>query len=415
MKKVWITGIGVLSPNGNGRTEFQKSVLAGVSGIRKVSSFDPSGLGCQIAGEVRLDDTRFTKLEKKNMPRVAQLAVHAAGEALTDAGLDSESLGAEEASKFGVILGTGGGSIEFMERHYEMYYGDKQFTPSLYVISASTPGGLSSEISIRFKLLGRSHIITTGCTSSTDAIGYAFHEIQSGRLERVLTGGMDSPITRGVFEGFSLMKILPTKWNGSPSQGSRPFARDREGFVPAEGAWIFLLEDSAAAKKRGAVPYAEILGYGSSCEAFHPVRISEDARANCRAIHEAAREASVNPDDIDYVNLHGTSTILNDRIETLVMKDYFGNLTGKIPMSSTKSMIGHPQGASGAAGLAATLLSMKEKHAHPTINLENQDPECGLDLVATEARSLNIRYALCNTLGFGSKCSALVIKNGDAL
>ncbi len=415
MKKVWITGIGVLSPNGAGKKEFQNAMLTGQSGIRRVESFDPSGLGCQIAGEVLANGNGFSKSEKKNLPRVMQMAVRASEEALKDAGLDTASLSESEASRFGVILGSGGGSVEFMEKHYEMYYGRDNFTPSLYVISASTPGGLSSEISIRFKLLGRSHVITTGCTSSTDAIGYSFHEIQAGRLDRVLTGGVDSPITRGVYEGFSLMKILPTRWNQSPEKGSRPFARDREGFVPAEGAWMFLLEESEAAKKRGAIPYAEILGYGSSCEAFHPVRISEDAAANCRAIHEAAAEARVLSSEIDYVNLHGTSTVLNDRIETGVMKTFFGQGALKVPMSSTKSMIGHPQGASGAAGLAATLLSMQAGHAHPTINLEDPDPDCGLDLVPAQARELSIRHALCNTLGFGSKCSALVIRNGTQL
>lgn len=414
-RKVWVTGIGVLSPNGTGKKNYLESLLAGVSGIRKISSFDASGLPCQIAGETSLLEGVFTAPEKKNLPRTAQLALHASREALDDAGIDDENLTEEERYKFGVILGTGGGSIEFMERHYKMYYGTGDFHPSLYVISASTPGGLSSEISIRHKLFGRSHVITTGCTSSTDAVGYAFREIQAGRLDRVLTGGADAPITRGVFEGFSLMKILPTQWNDSPERGSRPFARDRSGFVPAEGGWMFVLEDAQTAKKRGAVPYAEICGYGSSCEAFHAVRLSENAKANSRAIEEAVLDSTISQDMIDYVNLHGTSTPLNDRIETLIMKNFFKERAEKISMSSTKSMIGHPQGASGAAGLAATLLCMREDSIHPTINLEDPDPECGLDLIPAQARKLKIRYALCNTLGFGSKSSALVIKNGKNL
>lgn len=414
-RKVWITGVGVLSPNGSGKKSFRQSLLNGVSGIKKVSSFDPSGLSCQIAGEVSIPENAFTGPEKKNLPRTAQLALQASREALEDAGLDPEKLSETERQKFGVLLGTGGGSIEFMEKHYQMYYGKGDFHPSLYVISASTPGGLSSEISIRYKLLGRSHVITTGCTSSTDAIGYAFREIQAGRLDRALTGGADAPITRGVFEGFTLMKILPTQWNHSPERGSRPFARDRSGFVPAEGGWMFVLEDAETAKKRGAIPYAEICGYGSSCEAFHAVRLSEDTQANSRAIVESVLESSIEQSTIDYVNLHGTSTQLNDRIETLIMKTYFKDRAGKIPMSSTKSMIGHPQGASGAAGLAATLLCMREDSLHPTINLEDPDPECSLDLVPTEARGHKIRYALCNTLGFGSKSSALVIRNGKLL
>lgn len=414
-KKVWITGIGVQSPNGSDKKKFQESVLNGISGIRKITSFDSSGLSCRIAGEVNIRENSFSTLEKKNLPRTAQLAVQASSEALTDAGLSPDNLSDLERQKFGVILGTGGGSIEFMERHYQMYYGSSDFKPSLYVISASTPGGLSSELSIRFRLLGRSHVITTGCTSSTDALGYAFREIQSGRLTRVLTGGADAPITRGVFEGFSLMKILPTDWNNAPERGSRPFALDRSGFVPAEGSWMFILEDAETAKKRGAIPYAEICGYGSSCEAFHAVRLSENADANCRAIEEAVMDASLDHSQIEYVNLHGTSTQLNDRIESLIMKTYFGQHASNIPMSSTKSMIGHPQGASGAAGLAATLLSMRSDSLHPTINLESPDPECGLDLIPKEARRKKVSYALCNTLGFGSKCSALIIKNGNIL
>ncbi len=414
-RKVWITGIGVISPNGVGKEIFRDAVLNGISGIEKVSSFDASSLSCRIAGEVIIPEGSFSNQEMRNLPRTAQLAVQASSEALADAGLAAENLTEAQRQRFGVILGTGGGSIEFMERHYKMYYGTADFKPSLYVISASTPGGLSSELSIRFKLLGRSHVITTGCTSSTDAIGYAFREIQAGRLDRVLTGGADAPITCGVFEGFSLMKILPTQWNDSPSRGSRPFARDRSGFVPAEGSWMFVLEDAQTAKKRGAVPYVEICGYGSSCEAYHAVRLSENAAANCRAIEESVLDAAISASSIDYVNLHGTSTPLNDRIESQIMKTFFNSGVKNIPMSSTKSMIGHPQGASGAAGLAATVLSMQSDALHPTINLEDPDPECGLDLIPSQARSQKTRYALCNTLGFGSKCSALIIQNGKNL
>ncbi len=411
MKKAVITGIGVISPNGLGKENFKTALLNGTSGIKAIQSFDASKLDCQIAGEIHLNGNGFSKREQRNLPRVIQLALCASEEALQDAGIDPPKLSKEERYRFGVLLGSGGGSIEFTERHYQMYYGSRKFEPSLYVISASTAGGLSSELSIRFGLLGQSHVITTGCTSSTDAIGYGFREIQAGRLDYVLAGGADAPIAEGILTGFSLMKILPTQWNQAPAKGSRPFSKDRSGFVLSEGSWMFILEEKEHALARGAKIYAEITGYGSSCEAFHAVSLDENGEGNLRAVHLAAGEAGVWPEEIDYVNLHGTSTLLNDRVETRAMKNFFGRKVMQVPMSSTKSMIGHPQGASGAAGLAATLLCMDEDKIHPTINLTEPDPECDLDYVPDTARQTKIRHALCNTLGFGSKCSALMIKN----
>ena len=410
MRRVLITGIGVLSPNGIGKEDFQQALLRGESGIRKILSFDPSSLPSPIAGEVPMNGEFFSKKEKRNLPRVSQLSIVASDEAVKDAGIHPLSLSQEEKYRFGVVLGTGGGSIEFVERHYEMYFGKTPFQPSLYAISASTPGGLSSELSIRYGFLAKSHVITTGCTSSTDALGYAFHEIQAGRLDRALVGGADAPITPAVMRGFNLLGVL-TSWGEEPARASRPFDRNRDGFVLSEGAWMFVLEDYDLAKKRGVSSYAEILGYGSSCEAFHPVRMNDEGETNIRALAMACEEAGISPDAIEYVNLHGTATPLNDRIETRAMKNYFGRRAAKIPMSSTKSLIGHPQGASGAAGLAATLLCMKAKKIHGTINLDHPDPECDLDYVAHRARSYEFRYALCNTLGFGSKSSALVIEN----
>jgi len=207
------------------------------------------------------------------------------------------------------------------------------------------------------------------------------------------------------------MKVLSTKWNDQPEKASRPFSRDRDGFVLGEGAWMFVLEEKEHAEKRGATIYAEILGYGSSCEAFHQVRLDETGNGNLYGLKLAMEDANLSPDAIDYVNLHGTSTVLNDRVETHILKRFFGKRAYRIPMSATKSMIGHPQGASGAAGIAATLFMMRENKIHPTINLETEDPECDLDYVRCHAREKEIKHALCNTLGFGSKSSYLVIKN----
>ncbi len=410
MKRVVITGIGVVSPNGLGREAFKTALLQGKSGVRRISSFDPSDLDSQIAAEVHLNGQSFSKKEERNLPRVSQLSILASVEALEDAGLDPSALSEQEKIRTGVLFGTGGGSVEFMEKHYEMYYGEKSLQPSLYIIPAATPGGLSSELSIRFGFRGKSHVITTGCTSSSDALGYAFHEIQAGRLDRVLSGGGDAPIAEGIFQGFCLMKVLSTQWNNEPEKASRPFSKNRDGFVLGEGSWMFVLEEKEQAEKRGAKSYAEILGYGSSCEAFHAVRLNENGLGNIQALALASEEAAVPPEAIDYVNLHGTSTQLNDRVETQAMKHFFGKKAYHTPMSSTKSMIGHPQGASGAAGIAATLLCMQEGMVHPTINLDEHDEGCDLDYVAQQARKHAMEYVLCNTLGFGSKCSALIFK-----
>lgn len=410
MKKVVITGIGAVSPNGLGRKAFKAALLEGKSGIRRIQSFDPADSPSQIAAEVTLNGSSFSKKEERHLPRVSQLSILASLEALEDAGMDPAGLSEEQKIRSGVLFGTGGGSVEFMEKHYEMFYGERSLQPSLYIIPAATAGGLSSELSIRFGFRGKSHVITTGCTSSTDAIGYAFHEIQAGRLDRILTGGGDAPIAVGILHGFSLMKVLSTQWNHAPEKASRPFSKDRDGFVLGEGAWMFILEEKEQALRRGAKPYAEILGYGSSCEAFHAVRLSEEGSGNLQALKLASEEADVPPEALDYVNLHGTSTQLNDRVETEAMKRFFGGKAYRIPMSSTKSMIGHPQGASGAAGIAATLLCLQEGMVHPTINLDTRDEGCDLDYVAHRARKHDAEHVLCNTLGFGSKCSSLILK-----
>jgi len=411
MKRVVITGIGAISSNGIGRDEYKKAVIAGKSGISRIDRFDASKLDCKIAGQVRLNDDIFTKKEMRNIPRTGQLAILAATEAFQDAKIDPAALSPEQKNRIGVLLGTGGGSAEFMEHHYEMYYGTKDLLPSLYVISAGTAGGLSSELSIRFGLRGRSHVITTGCTSSSDAIGYAFQTIQTGKLDVAVTGGADAPLAEGIMQGFCLMKVLTTKWNDQPEKGSRPFCKDRDGFVLGEGSWMFILEEMEHAKKRGARMYAEILGYGSSCEAYHAVRLEEGGLANVQALNLAMDDAKLSADKIDYVSLHGTSTQMNDKVETNVLKRYFGDRAKKIPMSAIKSMIGHPQGASGASGLAATLLAMEDNMIHPTMNLEFPDPDCDLDYIPLVAREKKLEYILCNTLGFGSKCSVLVLRN----
>jgi 3-oxoacyl-[acyl-carrier-protein] synthase II len=266
---------------------------------------------------------------------------------------------------------------------------------------------------MRFGFRGFSHVITTGCTSSTDALGYAYRNIQAGVLHTMIAGGVDAPIAPLILRGFMLMRILSQRWNACPQRASRPFSRDRDGFVLGEGSWFFVLEEREHALARGATVYGEIAGYGSTCEAYHRVRLEECGEEPARAIGLALEEAGVPPEAVEYIHYHGTSTELNDRIETRAVKLAFGKHAGKLAGSSLKSMIGHPQGACGAAGVAATLLAMRDCFLPPTINLDVPDPECDLDYVPDPGRKLHIEYAVANCIAFGSKNSALVLRRAS--
>ena len=411
-RRVVITGMGVVSPNGVGNADFGKAVLAGRSGVRRISRFDPSEITVQIAGEVSdFDELAWVeKRERKHVSRVLPLALAASSEALSDAGIDANSLCLDQKRHVGVILGSGGGSQEFTEQQYRLFFHQQYKQMSLFCVPTGVMGTLSSELSVRFGLRGSSHVITTGCTSSTDALAYAFRQIQSGRLDIVLSGGADAPIALGIVKGFILMKILTDSWNHSPARGSRPFSVDRDGFVLAEGAWMFVLEEYEHARARGTKILAEICGYGSTCEAFHRVRLQECGEEPARAIGLAMKEAGISALDVHYVNLHGTSTQLNDRIETRALKLVLGEHAASVPMSALKSQIGHPQGACGAAGVAATIVAMQASQLPPTINLETPDPDCDLDYVPEAGRKKAIEHAVCNCIAFGSKNSALVLR-----
>jgi 3-oxoacyl-[acyl-carrier-protein] synthase II len=404
--------MGVVSPNGGGNRAFSDAILQGQSGVRRITHFDASQIPVQIAGEVPdFDELAWVeKRERKHVSRILPLALAAATEALQDAGIDHNSLPLQQKRRFGVILGSGGGSQEFTEEQYRLFFHQEYKKMSLFCIPTGVMGTLSSDVSVRFGLLGASHVVTTGCTSSTDALGYSLRQIQSGRLDMVLSGGADAPIALGIMKGFILMKILTDSWNHAPERGSRPFSGDRDGFVLAEGAWMFVLEEYEGARARGAKILAEICGYGSTCEAFHRVRLQECGEEPARAIGLAMNEAGIGSHEVHYVNLHGTSTQLNDRIETRALKLALGERARKVPMSALKSQIGHPQGACGAAGVAATIVAMQTGQLPPTINLDNPDPECDLDYVPNAGRQQPIEHAVCNCIAFGSKNSALVLR-----
>jgi 3-oxoacyl-[acyl-carrier-protein] synthase II len=409
--RIVISGFGCVTPLGNSRDELWDGFRNGRSGIRRISAFDPSPFPVQIAGEVRGIDPfeYFQAKERQHVSRAAALAIVAARQALEDANLKPESLSTEERRRIGVVLGSGGGGLEFTERQYAHWFRNEPRKASVYTIPTSTIGTLSSEISMAFRLHGSSHVISTGCTSSTDALFYACDAINSGRADIVVTGGVDAPLAPGILAGFCLMRVLTESWNDCPGRASRPFAKDRDGFVLGEGAWLYVVETEASARVRAAPIYAEVLGYGSTCDAHHRVRLDESGIEPARAMQLAIEGAGLSINDIDYVNLHGTSTQLNDRIETRAIKHCFQDRAGRIPMSSTKSMVGHPQGASGASGISAILFAFRENLIPPTLNLDIADPECDLDYVALSPRKAEVRYALANCIGFGSKNSAVIL------
>lgn len=410
-RRVVVTGIGAVSPNGLGREAFWEASWQGRSGVRRIQRFDPSSLAVQIAGEVvGFEPTRYiSEKDTANVSRVVPLAIAATHEAISDAGLDLSMMTLDDRRRVAVLLGSGGGGQEFVEHQFELYYSGQARQCSVYTIPSATLGTLASEISMHFGFRGFSHLISTGCTSSTDAIGYAAQNIRCGMADVVVCGGADAPLAPLIMKGFSLMRILTSSWNSQPERGSRPFSADRDGFVIGEGAWMFVLESFEHAQDRGAHIYGEISGYGSTCEAFHRVRLEENGEEPARAMRLAMEQARIGPDQVDYVNLHGTSTVLNDRIETRALKVALGKRAYRVAASALKSLIGHPQGASGAAGLAATLLAMRDRRAAPTLNVDVPDPECDLDYVPHQSRQIEIEHAICNCIAFGSKNSALVV------
>jgi 3-oxoacyl-[acyl-carrier-protein] synthase II len=413
-RRVAVTGIGCLSPNGNGREAFARALREGQSGVGRISLFDPEGLPSTIAGELKGFEpaAHVGRKDARHVSRAVPMAIVACAEAFADAGIEPPSLTLAERRAIGVVLGTGGGPIEFSERMYHLYYTNQVKKASVYSIASGTIGTLSSEISMHFGLRGPSHVLSTGCASSTDAIGQAFRSIKHGTADILVTGGVDATVVRGIMEGFAMMRIVSTAWESEPSRASRPFSADRDGFVLGEGSWMFVLEERERALARGARVYGEIRGYGATCDAHHRVRLDESGEEPARAMALALEEAGLPSDAVDYLAYHGTSTALNDRVETRAVRLAFGKSAARLSGSSIKSMIGHPQGACGAAGLASTLLAMRDSYLPPTINLDRFDPECDLDYVANKARPVSFEHALCNCIGFGSKNSALVVTHG---
>ena len=388
----------------------------GCSGTRAITDFDATDFACRVAAPVTgvtIDDVPAIegddiwdpgyRADPKRYSRAALIAVIAAREAWRDAHL---RIGEPNA---GVVIGSGGGGIDVGERQYYDFFVERGKKVTPYAIPISIVGMMSSEVSISLRLRGVSHVLSCGCTSSTDAIGYAAALLKAGDVDVVLSGGADACVTPGMMFGFSRMHVVSTAYNDRPTEASRPFDRTRDGFVLGEGAWMVVLEREDRARARGATIYATIDGYGSTCDAYHRVQMAPDGEEIVRAITLAIERSGRAREEIGYVNYHGTSTVLNDAVEARCVRQVFGDRADDLPGSSVKSMIGHPQGASGAAGIVTAALAMSRRFLPPTINQNDRDPACDLDFVPNTGRAADIEAALCNCLGFGSKNSALVI------
>jgi len=419
---VAITGIGVVSPFGVGRERFWHHIKNGCSATRAITEFDATPYGCTVAAPVppvsiedamaiasrALGTERSGRPDPRRYSRASLIGVIAATEAWGDAGLRVAEPDA------GVLVGSGAGGIDVAERQYYEFFtnGWKRVTP--YAIPVSIVGMLSSEISIALELHGISHVVSTGCTSSTDAISYAAALIRSGEAEVILSGGADACVTPGMIFGFAKMRAVSTRYNCTPALASRPFDAGRDGFVLGEGAWMMVLEREERARARGASIYATIDGHGSTCDAYHRVQMDPDGTQIVRAMQLAIDRSGHALEEIGYVNYHGTSTVLNDIVESRSVRQLFGPLADNVPGSSTKSMIGHPQGASGAAGIVTAALALRHGFLPPTINQVETDPSCDLDFIPNVGRASDFQAALCNCLGFGSKNSAIVLGRAGA-
>lgn len=407
-RRVVITGLGVISPVGNDVGSFWQALLAGKSGIGPITTFDSSAFDSQIAGEVKgFDPLKYMdSKEAKRMEKFAQYAVAASKQAVSDAKLD---LSRENTERIGVLIGCGIGSLRIVEQEYKTYLekGPSRITP--FMIPLMIVNEAAGQVSILLGLKGPNSCVTTACASGSNAIGDAFRIVQYGDADIMISGGTESSITHLGVGGFCSLKALSRK-NDTPEKASRPFDKLRDGFVMGEGAGVVVLEELEHALRRNATIYAEIAGYGMSADAYHMTAPDSSGSGAHRAMRAALSDAGLKPEEIDYINAHGTSTALNDKIESLAIKNTFGAHAHKVAISSTKSMTGHLLGAAGGVEFVVCCLSIRDSVAHPTINQEVPDPECDLDYVPNISRKMKINTTLSNSLGFGGHNATLIAK-----
>lgn len=407
-RRVVVTGMGPITPIGSGREEFWTALREGKSGIGPITHFDAAEYTTQIAGEVNGFDFEqyIGKKEMKRMDRFTHFAVAAAKMAMEDAKLNVEEI---DPNLFGVILGCGIGGIGTLEKEHAklLEKGPKRVSPFLIPMMISNIG--SGYVSMEIGAKGPNTTVVTACASATNAIGDAFHAIQRGDADVMATGGSEASITPIGIAGFCTMKAMSTR-NDAPEKASRPFDSDRDGFVMGEGAGIMILEELEHAKKRGATIYAEVAGFGCSADAYHITSPAPGGEGGARSISAALRSAGIKPEEVDYYNAHGTSTPYNDKFETMAVKSVFGDHAYKLAVNSTKSMTGHLLGAAGGVEAIACVMSVYQDYVHPTINIDNQDPELDLDYVPNVGKEMVVNYAVSNSLGFGGHNATVVIK-----
>ncbi|HCX95419.1 MAG TPA: beta-ketoacyl-[acyl-carrier-protein] synthase II [Spirochaetaceae bacterium] len=406
-RRVVVTGLGVVSPLGNDIPTFWSNVKANKSGIAPITMIDSSELAVKIAGEVKdfNPGLRLDPKESKKMDRFAQFAVYASLEALESAQLQKETL---DPLRTGVCLGTGqGGSATIEEAGVRLTErGPSRVSPMTVAKGLANFG--AAQIALSLGVHGPNMTVVTACAAATDAIGQAMHLIRDGHADIMFTGGSEASIVRMCMASFINIQALSSR-NDAPEKASRPFDKDRDGFVMSEGAGILVLEEYEHAKARGAKIYAEIAGFGATCDAHHLTAPDPEGMWVAKAIELALNDAGMKPEDIDYISAHGTSTPLNDPIETKAIKHAFGPHAYKLKVSSLKSMIGHCIGAAGAIETIAAILGMNENYIHPTINLDNPDPECDLDYVPNKGINMPVRAFVKESMGFGGQNAVLVV------
>jgi len=407
-RRVVVTGVGLLTPLGLGTEASWEAIRAGRSGIGRITQFDASAFSCQIAGEVKGFDpaSYIEKKEIKKMGRFIQFAIAAADWALKSSELQVTP---ENAERVGVYIGSGIGGFEVIEREHRtlLEHGPRRLSP--FFIPATIVNLASGQVSMRSGAQGPNSATATACTTSAHSIGDSFRIIARGDADAMICGGTEACITPLGVGGFAAMRALSTR-NHEPERASRPWDRDRDGFVVGEGAGILVLEDLEGARQRGAHILAEIVGYGMSGDAYHVTAPPEDGGGAFRVMRNSLRDAGIGPSQVDYINAHGTSTEVGDRAETAAIKRAFGEHAYKLAVSSTKSMTGHLLGGSGGIEAGITVLAIRDQIAPPTINHENPDPLCDLDYVPNQARPMKIEYALSNSFGFGGTNGCLIFK-----
>ena len=408
LNRVVVTGMGVISPVGNSVEEFWESLKNGVSGIDRVSRFDPAQFTTQIAGEVKgFDASKYMeRKEARRMDLAQQYAMASAQQAFDQSGLGSDSLDSERA---GVVVGSGIGGIETFEKQHAILLTQGPGRVSPFFIPMMIIDMCAGLISMRFNFKGPNYATVSACSSGAHAIADAFRIIQRGEADVMITGGSEASITPAALAGFCAARAISTR-NHEPQKASRPFDKQRDGFVMGEGAGILILESLERAQKRGAKIFAEVVGVGMTADAYHITAPAPGGEGAIKAMRLALKDAGLGPDSVDYINSHGTSTDLNDLTETQAIKVVFGEKAKKIPVNSTKSMIGHLLGAGGAVELVATIKSIQEGILHPTINYEFPDPECDLDYVPNQMRKVDVNVALSNSFGFGGHNISIAVR-----